>query len=205
MFWQSKGGGVSTESVTACALFTDFLFSDHWLFVTECNLQRQKIAQSKIPVSFDLTCKKAGRCGSHTGRQGQNQWECRRRRGQQVELQQLVQQGHWRASSTRPPLPTRHTRTDCLVKIEDPNLDTVVRNYRLGRFATRTKSGVILHVLQEISTIGASSCGARGASALFTLEQLQEVPDVTFQAGGGLGAGQGGAGVNPGTMQPWNR
>ena len=42
----------------ACTLFTDLLVADHWLYVTECNLQRQKKALSKRPFSLDSMCKR---------------------------------------------------------------------------------------------------------------------------------------------------
>ena len=44
--------------VAACVLITDLLVADHWLFVTECNLQRRKKALSKRLVSLNLTCKR---------------------------------------------------------------------------------------------------------------------------------------------------
>ena len=45
-------------TVAVCALFKDLLVADHWLYVTECNLQRRKKALSKRLVSLDMTCKR---------------------------------------------------------------------------------------------------------------------------------------------------
>ena len=45
-------------SVAACALFTDFLVADHWLYVTECNLKGWKRVLIKKLVSLNSTCKR---------------------------------------------------------------------------------------------------------------------------------------------------
>ena len=48
-------------------MFADLLVADHWLYVTECNLQRRKKTLSKRPVSLYSMCKRRLNCKRQVG------------------------------------------------------------------------------------------------------------------------------------------